>query len=746
MLGKANKPLPSDNPLFDSYVQIAKGLVAELSAFCLLDGQLRVRGLRGAINPSETVTHVEDLQWNGVAPRVPTLICVRAGQWLTAIPLEQTDGTLLGAFCVQQSLTYGPAQLNRHASDIARRLKPLLDCMYRELAASLPSRERVQTLTQQTAELEWLFRVTSQLKEASGDQCAIKELLAAATQHLDSAMGVLEIPDKQICVEYASEAIASDGGWNSRETLRGVWRQTRQNLLSWAQRRNQPLVVNSVGRSGGKIPRCKIISVPVPRDSGRVIGYLAFYNPPFAGDFSSRHVYLARHLGRQAATVVDSQFDLMTGLYTRAALGQAYTALEMAADGAAGSVVYVDVDHMHVINEAHGFELGNELIVRVADLLTRPLLPQAALSARLSGDRFAIVLPETDVRGAAEVAEKVRAAAKALRIGPVENSVDTSISCGIAALIAMPQGLERAIAAAEIACKTAKSRGRDRVELYASDDHSMMQRHADAITVGRLRAALKSDRLLLYAHRIKPLKNPALPGGYSVTLRLREEDGSIGSLAPLLSAAQRYQLLPSVDRWVVRNLLQMLAPYRSLLQNSGFWVELNVAGQSIADTAFVDQFCEQLSAARLPAECLMVTLGEQAAAKNFAVASRMVQRLRTLGCQFGLDGFGAGAHALDYIKNLQISRVEIGADLVRGAAGSGNSKSAVREIVELAAGLSMETVADGVDSEGSAQLLRELRVDFARGSAFGEPELLADLLNNLGADESQRLRRLYLEM
>src|SRR5208282_5889979 len=142
-------------------------------------------------------------------------------------PLEQTDGTLLGAFCVQQSLTHGPAQLNRHAADMARRLKPLLDCMYRELAAGLPSRERVQTLAQQTAELEWLFRVTSQLKEASGDQCAIKELLAAATQHLDSAMGVLEIPDKQMCVEYASGAIASDGGWNSRETLRGVWRQTR---------------------------------------------------------------------------------------------------------------------------------------------------------------------------------------------------------------------------------------------------------------------------------------------------------------------------------------------------------------------------------------------------------------------------------------------------------------------------------------------------------------------------------------
>ena len=133
----------------------------------------------------------------------------------------------------------------------------------------------------------------------------------------------------------------------------------------------------------------------------------------------------------------------------------------------------------------------------------------------------------------------------------------------------MPQGLERSVAAAEIACKTAKSRGRNRVELYASDDRSMMRRHDDAVAVGKLRAALTADRLLLFAQRVRPFKNPSHAGGYEVLVRMRDDAGAIVPLGALLHAAQRYNLLPSIDRWVTQRALQMLSPYAAMLRGCG---------------------------------------------------------------------------------------------------------------------------------------------------------------------------------
>ncbi|MGA2188633.1 MAG: EAL domain-containing protein [Steroidobacteraceae bacterium] len=637
MLEGAKKRPASDSSAFDSYVHLAKGLIGELSAVCLVDGRRRVCGLQGDAGAPEIVKLLDDLRWNGPNTRLASLICAAPGQWLTAIPVEQTDSTLLGIFCVQQALPHGPTQLNRHAADIASRLKPLLECIYRDLVAALPSRERVQTLTERTAQLEWLSQVTGNLQEASGDQGAIEQLLAAAVKRLGSALGVLEIPDKRLCIEHFAESAAPEGGWNHGETLRGVWQQTRRNLCNWVQLRNRPLVVGSGGRAGDTAPRCKILAVPAVRESGRVIGFLAFYNPPSAQDFSSGDIYLARHLGRQATHLIDSQFDLMTGLYTSGGLAQAHRALHVQASDQSGSLIYINIDRM-------------------------------------------------------------------------------------------------------------QGRGCDPMVVAASEDPRAAPRDAAAVAVGRLRAALKSDRLVLHAERIEALQDSSLPCGYQISLRLRAADGSAAPLGALLATAERYQLWSSIDRWVVKNALQAFAPYRNMLQQTGIRLSLNVSEQSLADAAFGEYLLDQMKAVQLPAGCIMLILGAEAVVKNFAQASALIERLRAQGCRFELDGFGQGTHTLDYIKSLRISRVQIGANLVKGVAATGNAAAAVSAIVELAAGWSVETVATGVESAEQRRSLRELGVDFALGATVGESEPLAELLRQLGANEAQRVSQLYLEM
>jgi diguanylate cyclase (GGDEF)-like protein len=724
--------------IFASYVALANGLISDLNGICLLDSKFKARGQSGDLTAEPLAKWVLSLGWSNLNTREPAARAQGSGRWCAAIPLEQTDGTLLGVFCASQTLANPPTQPSRFASALSLRLRPLLDCIHRDFATALPTRTKVQMLTERTAELEWLFKVTSKLKGAVDDKRVVEELLAAATERLRSALGILSIPDKHLTIKHEFEK-------GTCASLLEAWSRTQEHLITWVQRQNRPLVINGAGRQGKNLPRCKVLCVPIVQEPDRVIGVLAFYNSPQSPDYMSRQIFLAQHIGRQAASIVEAQFDLMTGLYTRSGLDQMSAGLFGEMDFSEHSVIYLDIDHMRVVNELHGFELGNELIVRVADLLSTTVLPQGALACRISGDRFAIVLQHSTSAGAVGVAQGLQAAASGIVIGPAEDAFDVSISCGVSALLPLPDGLARAIAAAEIACKSAKNHGRNRVELYAFEDTSMMRRHSDALAVGRLRSALKADRLLLHAQRIVPLQDPSLPEGYELLLRLREEDGSVVAPGPMIEAAQRYQLLPSIDRWVTERAMQMLAPYRGMLQSRGIRISINVSGQSIGDETFIKSFTQFLKDAGLPRSCISVELTEQAAITNLVHATRMVSILTGLGCGFALDDFGTGANSLMYLKTLQVSRVKIDGSFIRDVLTDRNSHATVKAIVELAKGLGIETVAEYVETAEIAEHVRVLGVDYAQGYAYGRPEPLGEVLESLSHDESQRLHRLFLE-
>jgi len=724
--------------IFPSYVALANGLVPGLAGIGMLDAALNPVQQSGKLKIQKFAEWVRALRWADTPPGSPAARAGESPDWWVAIPLQDSHGLMLGVFCVIQPQPHPPTQPTRLAVDLAQRLKPLLDCVHRDLAAAVPARTKLKDLTERTAELEWLFSVTSNLKGAVDDRRIIDELLAASTDRLRCALGILYIPEKHLTVKFERDPAVAQVLWPA-------WSQMQAHLLSWVQRQKRPLMSNGAGNGPKNIIRCKVLCVPVVRESGPTVGALIFYNPPEAPDFQQRHAFLAQHIGRQAASIVEAQFDLMTGLYTRSGLDQMYAGIDEIGKSVESSIVYVDIDHMHVANELHGFELGNELIVRVADILSAPLLPEGSLAARISGDRFAVILPGKVATDAVKLAKELQAAVSRLVIGPAKEVVDVSLSCGVAALFAMPDGLARAIAAAELACKTAKKRGRNRVEMYASDDGSMMRRHRDAIAVGELRAALKADRMILYAQRIAPLQNQTLAGGYELLLRVQQPDGTLVTPGAFIDAAHRYQILPTIDRWVVQRAMQLLGPHRAMFRSRGLGISINVSGQSISDEAFVSHFCRLLREANLPRGCVSVELTEQAAVGSLARANEAVSLFKSLGCEFALDDFGTGANSLTYLKSLAVGRVKIDGSFVRDVLTDRNSQATVRAIVELARGLGIQTVAEYVESDAIAREVRKLGVDYAQGFHIGKPEPLAELLEGLTRDESQRLHRLFLE-
>lgn len=589
---------------------------------------------------------------------------------------------------------------------------------------------RWRALAERAHDLQWLV--------ALAGQASLQAFLAQSTRRLESALGALYVPERHLCLLHPHDSAAG-------EPLAILWKRARNALLSAALQKREPLVLNSGRDTGPAMPNGKILVAPIAAEDGPVLGVLAFFRLQEAPNYRRRDSFLAAQLGRLAVAQVESRFDPLTGLLTLEALEQRYAHAAPDHPDSDESVIYLDVDQMHVVNELYGFEIGNELLARIAELLAPPRLPQGARAARISADRFVVVLPNADTQAALAFAERLQGTIHALTIGPVDDPIEVSVSCGIAALLAMPQRFARALAAAEFACKTAKQAGRNRLKIDSCDDGTMLRGHIDAVTVGQLRTALKSDQLLLYAQPIVPLRDAALPGGYEVLLRLNDASEGVVQPGTLVKVAGRYQLLPLIDRWVVRRALKLLAAHRKALESHRLGISINLSGQSIGDEEFTRQLGEALRAAQLPAGCLTFEITEQAAVSSLARAEEMIRRLSRWNCRFALDDFGTGSNSLAYLNALPIARVKIDGTFVHDILTNPRSQATVRGIVELARGFSIDTVAEFVETRAIADRVRELGVDYAQGFAFGKPEPLEGMLAGLSSAGSQPAVRQVLE-
>lgn len=725
--------------LLASYAALGESLIPGLGALCLFDETLALWEETAGADTHTASKVFRAPQWHTEgAAYVPVAATTRSGDLTVAIPMLRSSGRLLAVLCAQFPAKEAAQIGDRPAATVVARLKPALDCLHRELATRRARNARSAALAERTAELEWLFEFSNESKGPGSEQRMLERLLAGAASRLQCQFAALLIPDKRIAMEHLVDPGAAP--------MREVLAQMQAHLFTWAHRRPRPLISNGIANPRSGIKPCKLISVPVSSKSGRVIGVLVFLNPVEAPDFRTHQVFLARHLGRHVTTLLEAQFDLMTGLLTRAALEERFAEIESASADEVRSVIFVDVDRLHVVNELHGFELGDEIIARVAQLLCAPILPNDSPVARISGDCFAVVVRNCEPQAAAEIARNLQVAASRIRIGPSQEPVEVSVSCGVAALVSMPKGFARALAAAELACKAAKDRGRARIELYACEDASMMRRHDDVILVGQLRDALKTDRLMLYAQKIVPLRDREKRGGYELLVRLKTADGSISAPAEFISAAQRYQLLPAIDRWVVARALQTLSTYRSTMMQSGVSFSINVSAQSIGDEAFIDQLIEQIRSSGVPPSALIIEITEQSAVSNLATAAQLMRRMRRVGCQVALDDFGTGMNSLASLKGLPVSRIKIDGSFVKDLLTNARSLATVQAILALARPLELETVAEYVETEALAARLTLMGIDYAQGYAFGKPEPLDEVLSSLQNEESRRLRTLALEL
>jgi Amt family ammonium transporter len=469
----------------------------------------------------------------------------------------------------------------------------------------------------------------------------------------------------------------------------------------------------------------------------RVNGILTLFRPIEGADFDLRQIRIVELLARRVAHVLHNAYDPATGLLTRPAFEKRALAIISASDAhVSHCVIYADMDRLHVINENLGLHVGDEVIARTADVLRRTLAPRM-FASRISGDRFAVFLPECSLQTAQQLAAGFCTNLSQLGFAVDAKPVDISCSFGIATVTATKHPMSHALAAAEIACKAAKDRGRARVEIYQDADQSIVRRYEDVMLVGGLREAIDNDRFKLEAQVIVPLSGRGGGKRYELLLRMINPAGETIAPDKFLSAAERYQLAPAIDRWVVQFVLEVLSPAAKELWARGAHFAVNISGQSIGDEEFPAFLEDKLREYHLPPGLLSFELTETAAVSNIVRAEMLMRRLRDLGHEIALDDFGRGLSSLSYLKSLPVTYLKIDGSFIRDVVVNQRSQSMVSTIVQLAGSMGLQTTAECVESDSIKNAVARLGVNFGQGFSIGRPRplelVLRDLLSDAGA-------------
>ena len=628
-------------------------------------------------------------------------------------------------------------------------LEPALACVGDHLARYADESTRGPPADEAARDLEWLFEVTAPAPQRHASQVLpdrgerLTHLVTGAMAYLQCVLGALVVPERHLRIVRTA---------GTAQDTEAALRQLEPPVLSCVQRKNQPIVINrtttwSRGATARGTPSAvRLLAVPVNGHASEPAGALMLLRSEDAPEFTATHLPLIKLLGRYVASLLESDFDALTGLHTRAsAQAQVHSWDEAPHPPGPHSVIFFDINRLGIVNDTKGFDAGDALIVRVAQLLAEPYLPPDAVAARISSDKFAVALPHVDAEAAAETARTLQQAAAQLPSAAAEGDEPVSLSCGIACFTE-PHEFPGALALAQLAYRTARDHGRGRVEIYQDDDDSMIRRRSDSIAVIRLREALHNDHFTLFAQRLMPLQGRGDPEGYELLLRSLQSPHKNRAPADLLSAAHRSQLAPALDLWVMEHALAEAAPHRSALRATDTSLSINITGPSLTDATFLQQVERLIRESRIAPSLVTFEITETIAVLSLSKALEFIRELRAMGCRFALDDFGTGTNSLKNLTNLPVDRVKIDGSFVTDILCNPQSVAMVRAIVSLTRDLGIGTVAEYAENVRIIERLRELGVQYAQGYGVEKPRAFKEVLNELSARESRESRVLGREI
>ena len=512
-----------------------------------------------------------------------------------------------------------------------------------------------------------------------------------------------------------------------------------------------------VTRSGHEVA-IQESAAPICDRQGRVIGAVIVFHDV------TKERRLKRALSYQAS------HDALTGLINRREFDNRLHAAVLSAQRGEGTyaLLYIDLDQFKVVNDTCGHQAGDRLLRDVTGLLQARVRASDTI-ARLGGDEFGVLLEGCSVEQSTRIADGVRQAIRDYRFVWGATTLSVGASVGVVQITAETESVANVMSAADIACYAAKDEGRNRVHLYESDGISH-PRHREMHWVARVTRAAEENRLELFFQPIRPIARAGATATafHELTVRLRDDDGRLVSPGEFIPAAERYNVMSVIDRWVVQRATERLREWveRAELSESelragerpagnghtggtaaveGQWhgsavravpavppardrsalqlplLAVNLSGTSLNEQSFIDWVLQQVGDAAL-AQALCFEITETAAVTNLSNATFVMRELKARGCKFALDDFGTGLSSFMYLKTLPVDYLKIDGQFISHVADDPVDRSMVEAICKVGKALGIETVAECVESQAVLDELERIGIDYAQGYYLARPE------------------------
>ncbi len=426
-----------------------------------------------------------------------------------------------------------------------------------------------------------------------------------------------------------------------------------------------------------------------------------------------------------------TKHDALTGLANRqefqALVGQA---LDNARTQELSHVMlYMDLDQFKVVNDTCGHVAGDELLKQLTTLLGGEIR-EIDTVARLGGDEFGIILYGCTLADGRGVAEKLRECVRNFRFVWQATSFELGASIGLVAIDKQSRGVAALLSAADMACQVAKEQGRNRVYAYSDADEGVAhQRRGEMQWVSRITRALAEDRFTLYCQSIIPTTGTDdLFNHVEILVRMLDNNGKIIPPGAFIPAAERYNLMGDIDRWVIRNVFKR---YQGRLSADGEkppMCSINLSGPSMGDESMLRLIQSLFEQYDVDPQCICFEITETAAVQNLTIANKFISELSNLGCRFALDDFGAGLSSFAYLKNLPVDYLKIDGGFVKDMVNDPMARAIVDACSAIGKAMGIETIAEFVEDDATLQALESIGVDYAQGYGINKPTPLEDIL------------------
>jgi len=627
-----------------------------------------------------------------------------------------------------------------HPDDLSR----VQDAMFRHSAGQAPLFESVHRMRHSSGEYRW---VISRAKGRIDGQGRMQRLIGlelditerklyeeALFREKESAQIMLQAigdgvitTDADSVIDYINPVAETLTGWrledamgrNVDEVFRAFHEETcepLENPLTSSIRRVRPMKagrpVLMIRRDGNEL-YVESTAAPIRDEAGKVVGaVLVFHDVSESRELNRKLSYHASH-------------DAVTGLVNRREFESRIERCLKSARALEGqyALCHLDLDQFKMINDSCGHAAGDTLLGQIGALLKSKIRWRDTLS-RLGGDEYGVLLESTTLEDALRTAEVLREAVKNYRFEWEERVFKLSISIGVVPITADNEDVASILSAAEGACAAAKEQGRNRVHSFAENDIELMRRRRETQWAARISAALDDGRFELYRMPIMALKHREEGEHYEILVRMRDEQGKIVSPDHFIAAAERYNITPAIDRWVIENTFRWLVSEADERERL-LMCAINLSAQSLGDDKFLPFIIEQFQKSGLDASKICFEITETSAVASFSQANRFIRSLKELGCKFSLDDFGTGMSSFNYLKQFPVDYLKIDGSFVRGILNDPIDREMVRSINEIGRLTGKQVIAEFAENPEIIETLRQLGVDYAQGYGIAQPSRLS---------------------